>query len=147
MKIFLSQGFYPLIKSDLGSEFIHSIQTDLDKVTQSVRITTTAYSPRNNPVERSHKEIHAIMAKLLDTHKMWSDVLNYVQFVYNTTSHLATGFTPAYLQYGRDIHTSLSLLLPSSPEVVSSYGEYAQTVVSRMELANKLARETLCQAA
>ena len=147
MKIFLSHGFYPLIKSDLGSEFIHSIQADLDKVTQSVRITTTAYTPRNNPVERCHKELHAIIAKLLDNHKTWSDVLNYVQFVYNTTSHLATGFTPAYLQYGRDIHTSLNLLLPSSPEVVTSYGEYTQTVVSRMEIANMLARDTLGQAA
>ena len=63
------------------------------------------------------------------------------------TSHLATGFTPAYLQYGRDIHTSLNLSLPSSPEVVTSYGEYTQTVVSRMEIANRLAGETLSQAA
>jgi hypothetical protein len=147
MKIFLAQGFYPLIKSDMGSEFLHDIQADMDKLVQSVRITTTAYTPRNNPVERCHKEIHAIIAKLLDTHKMWSDVLNYVQFVYNTTIHLATGFTPAYLQYGREIHTSLNLLLPSPPEVIASYGDYAKQVYSRMEIANRLAMETLCQAA
>jgi len=143
MKIFLSQGYYPLVKSDLGSEFIHSIQADMDKLIQSVRITTTAYTPRNNPVERCHKEIHAIIAKLLDVHKMWSDVLNYVQFVYNTTTHLATGFTPAYLQYGREIHTSLNLLLPSPSEGVNSYGEYARNVTARMEITNKVARETL----
>jgi hypothetical protein len=99
---------------------------------------TTAYSPKNNPVERCHKEIHANVAKLLDTHKLRSDVLDYVQFVY---------LIPAYLQYGREIHTSLSLLLPSPSEVATSYGEYAKTIVSRMEIANKLARETLCQAA
>jgi hypothetical protein len=94
MKSVFSQGFSRLINSDLGSEFIHNIQAYVNKLVQSVRIATTAYSPWNNPVERCHKEIHAIIAKLLDTHKMWSDILNYVPFVYNTTSHLAMGLHP-----------------------------------------------------
>jgi hypothetical protein len=70
-----------------------------------------------------------------------------VQFVYNTTSHLATGFIPAYRQYGREIHTSLNLLLPSPSEVTTSYGEYARNVLSSMDIANMSARETACQAA
>jgi hypothetical protein len=147
MKIFLSQGSYPLIKLDLGSEFIHNIQADLHKLVQSVRMTTTAYTPWNNPVERCRKDTHAIIAKLLDTHKMWLGILNYVQFMYDTTSHLATGYTPAYLQYGREIHTSLNPSLPSPSEVTASYGDYARNVLSRTEIATKSARETLCQAA
>ena len=147
MRIFLSHGFYPLVKSDLGSEFIHAVQSDLDKVTQSVRITTTAYTPRNNPVERCHRELHAILGKLIDDHKKWSDVLTYVQFVYNTTQHLATNFTPAFLHFGRELSSSLNLLLPTPSQGVSSYGEFAQNVVDNMRLAIECARETLLNAA
>lgn len=148
MRIFLSHGFYSVVKSDLGSEFVNSVQSELDKVIQAVRITTTAYSPRNNPVERCHREIHAIIGKLIECHKTWSEILDYVQFVYNTTTHVATGFTPALLHLGREIQTSINLLLPSPPStVLDTYGEYAQKVITRMELANKVARDSLCHAA
>jgi hypothetical protein len=65
-QIYLRQGYYSAVKSDNGLEFINGVQSKLDKLTHSVRLKTTSYTPRNNPVERSHRSIDTMIGKLVD---------------------------------------------------------------------------------
>jgi hypothetical protein len=143
ISIYLSHGFYAAIKSDLGSEFINSIQAELDALTDVTRFTTTAYSPRNNPVERMHQSLHAAIAKLVDNHTKWSEYLDSIAFAFNSTVSKSTGFTPNYLQFGRELGNSVSLLLPKPPAESESYGQFASDVHERMTVAYDLAREEL----
>ena len=69
--------------------------------------------------------------------------LDYVAFAYNSTTHLATKFTPNFLQFGRELCSSLNLLLPKPTATYESHGQYAAEVSERAEVAYELAREFL----
>jgi hypothetical protein len=143
MQIFLQHGFYRVVKSDNGGEFICALQAELDKLMQSVRLTTLPYTPKQNSIERSHRTLHSMISKTIDNHAQWSSVLSYIAFVYNSTVHKSTGFTPHLLHYGRELANSVNLLLANPTTEYETYGEFASEVIERMTFAHQLARETL----
>jgi hypothetical protein len=143
IQIFLKHGFYPVIKSDNGGEFINSLQAELDELTGVTRLTTTPYTPRQNPVERVHRSINAMFGKVVNRHTDWSSWLSYIAFAYNSTVHKSTGFTPHFLHYGRELANSTNLLLANPTDEFSSHGEFASQMIERMAVAHQLAREEL----
>jgi hypothetical protein len=80
MQFFLRHGFYAYIKSDNGLEFINGLQEELDELTDTVRLKTLPYTPRHNPVERSHRTINSIIGKLVDKHSELSQCVEFVAF-------------------------------------------------------------------
>jgi hypothetical protein len=143
VQLFLKHGFYAVIKSDNGGEFINSLQAELDELTGVTRLTTTPYTPRQNPVERVHRSINAMFAKVVSRHTDWSPWLSYIAFAYNSTVHKSTGFTPHFLHYGRELANSTDLLLANPTEEFTSHGEFASQMIERMAVAHQLAREEL----
>jgi hypothetical protein len=116
---------------------------ELDKLTQSVRLKTIPYTPRNNPIERSHRSINAMIGKLIDKHSQWSTYLDFICFAYNSTMHKATGFTPNFLHFGRELGNSVDLILRNPADQYESHGEFAAGIIDRMDYAYKLAHEML----
>jgi hypothetical protein len=147
IRVFLRHGFYPVLRCDNGGEFISDLQQQLDRLLGTVRLRTHPYTPRQNPVERSHRTINSMIAKTVDHHRNWSDILEYVAFCYNSTVHKASSFTPHFLHFGRELSNSVNLLLSSPVEEAKSYGEFATALIERMSFAFALARETLQGAA
>jgi hypothetical protein len=147
IRVFLRHGFYPVLRCDNGGEFISDLQQQLDRLLGTVRLRTHPYTPRQNPVERSHRTINSMIAKTVDRHRNWSDILEYVAFCYNSTVHKASSFTPHFLHFGRELSNSVNLLLSSPVEEAKSYGEFATALIERMSFAFALARETLQGAA
>ena len=143
MDVYINHGFYAAIKCDMGSEFVNSVQAELDVLTGITRYTTTAYTPRQNPVERPHRELHGMIAKLVTNHASWKRILPYISFAYNSTIHSAHNFTPNFLHYGRELQTPLNLLLPQPPPEVESYGEFVSEIHNRISVAYDLARQAL----
>jgi hypothetical protein len=89
LSFFLQHGFYVVVKSDNGTEFINSLQAELEKLTQIRSLTSCAYDLRQTPVERSHRTINAMFAKNVDRHSDWAQYVNYIAFAYNSTVQIS----------------------------------------------------------
>jgi len=61
--------------------------------------TAQVHAPYCNPVERTNKTIKTMIAQYVDRNHRHIRALHYA---YNTARHEATGYTPAYLNYGRE---------------------------------------------
>jgi len=66
--------------------------------------TTPAYAPHCNPVERTNKTVKTMIAQYVDkNHRRWDRHITALQFAYNTAKHDSTEYTPAFLNYGREL--------------------------------------------
>ena len=64
---------------------------------------TPPYTPQCNPVERVNRVIKTMIAQLTNgDHRHWDHWLPEIMFAFNTARHDSTGYTPAYLNYGRE---------------------------------------------
>jgi hypothetical protein len=62
------------------------------------------YTPQCNPVERTNRTIKTMIAQYVGrNHRRWDEKLAALAYAYNSASHDATGFTPAYLNCGREL--------------------------------------------
>jgi len=56
-----------------------------------------------NPVERANRNLkQLIVSYIQDNHQKWDEYLNEIQFALNTAVQNSTGFSPAYLNFGRE---------------------------------------------
>jgi hypothetical protein len=135
MKYFLTFGFPAYLKTNSGREFVNEIQAELAKVTGVVHLKAVGYSPRKNPYERTHRNLHAVFAKLLHRHRDWPLHLEYVQLCSNATVNRDTGFTDNFLTFGRQLSNRVNLILDNPSAYPQSHGEFAAAVVERMRAA------------
>jgi hypothetical protein len=73
--------------------------------------------------------------------------LTHVAAAYNAAVQKATGFTPIFLHFGREMASQISVLLANPSSNCESNGEYANEVVQRINVAHQLACECLSQSA
>lgn len=81
----------------------------LQQLTYCLGIThgfTPVYHPETNPVERRNRDMKTQLAILVgDDHTTWADKLPSIRFTMNTAKSASTGYTPAYLTFGRNLRT------------------------------------------
>ena len=103
-KIISKWGTPRILFTDNGKEFVNRIMV---KLTQNFGIRhskTPRYHPQSNPTERCNRSIKtAIKAYLEKDHKEWDKNLDDLQFALNTSKHASTGFTPAFLNFRREL--------------------------------------------
>ncbi|XP_029674537.1 uncharacterized protein K02A2.6-like [Formica exsecta] len=79
----------------------------LAKVLQTFGIqhrTTPPYTPQCNPVERANRTIKTMIAQYVGKNqKAWDDHVPALRYAFNTAWNEATGYTPAYLNHGREL--------------------------------------------
>lgn len=103
---------------------------------------TPAYTPQCNPTERTNRTIKTMIRQYVNRdHRRWDEHLDELQFAYNTALHEATGFTPAYLNHGREL---------TAPPVSKTYrrdaAEAPQTVNRHLQDAYEVVRVNLARA-
>ncbi|XP_018359902.1 PREDICTED: uncharacterized protein K02A2.6-like [Trachymyrmex cornetzi] len=102
--VILRHGCPESVISDNGTQFK---STHLAKLLQNFNIEhrlTPAYTPQCNPVERTYRTVKTMLAQYVErNHKTWDEKLHELRFAYNTARHDATGYTPAYLNHGREL--------------------------------------------
>jgi len=103
-KIILVHGLFSEALTDGGREFCIKLSDAIYSILGIDKLKTTARKPlTNGAVEKLHRRLNSLLAKTVQKdHSNWSDLLAYVTFSYNITTHSATGFTPFYLMYGRE---------------------------------------------
>jgi hypothetical protein len=144
LRIFLRHGFYPVCHSDQGQEFLGEVTAQLQRLIGTQRSTSISLMPRQNLVERSHRYLHSLIAKTVELHKNWSEVIDFAVFAMNSTVNRSTGFTAHFLHFGRELPSAIETLLSNpTTEDWESYGEFARNIAERMQKGYLAAREVL----
>ena len=135
------------LHSDGGGEFDNEILSEVCRLAGVAKVKTTPYKPSSNPVERFHRTMHSLLAKVISDHQRdWDCYLAYITFCYNTSIHQGTGYTPYFLMHGTEARWNMDYLLDSLTTSRSS-NEHAAELTLRLEEAYRLTREQLGTAA
>lgn len=128
--------------TDRGANFTSTLMRRVCELLGVKQIFTTAYHPQSNGrVERFHKTLINSMACYVRRDGYdWDAWVPYAVMAYNATPHSATGFTPNYLMFGREISKPTSFIL--RPEGQASNPHFVTDLKAKLETAHEQARQT-----
>lgn len=141
------------IHSDQGRTYESRIFKELCRMLEIRKTRTSVRNPKGNgQSERFNRTLlRMIRAYLCDEQDEWDLHLGCLAGAYRATPHEATKMTPNLLTMGREVRLPAELLFGStcSPQEdeITSYGEYVDTLRSRMQHAHEVARKYLASSA
>jgi transposase InsO family protein len=103
IKVCLIHGIPQIILTDHGTNFMSQVFKQSCKLFKIQKVTSSAYHPESNgSLERSYKVlVEYLRCICAEKQSEWEKWIPFAIFVYNTTPHTATKFTPFELVYGR----------------------------------------------
>lgn len=128
------------IISDNGSQFTSKEFTGLLSELGIQHQRTPPYSPQCNPVERANRVVKTMISQYITgQHKTWDRYLPELNFAINSARHESTKFSPAYLNYGREM---------SAPNTLHNANERTdrQTQLTRLQDTMEFVRTSLAKA-
>lgn len=139
------------VLSDHGSQFENKVFSDLAHIYGFEQEFTPRYTPQANPVERTNRSVKCMVKQFCDENqKKWDVLLPELIFAYNTACHTSTGFSPAFLNYGRELNqpNSLSWEKVGRHRKQSSVTvkQHAEALQSRMKVLRDLVEQNLSKA-
>ena len=147
---FIARLGVPLkVTSYQGRTFVSETMANVCELLEIAKTRITSYRPMGNGlVER----FNGTLVKMLRTYATkkpteWDEYLPLVMAAYRATEHPATGFTPNYLMYGREVTTPIELAYPLQPREFVSTSGYAQEMEEALLEAYQHVRVSLKQAA
>ena len=145
-KIFPYIGLPRQLLSDNGGEFRNQLLDELAKRLDVDRIFTTAYTPSTNgTIERLHRTMNCMLGKVVSTNQRdWCVRLPTVMAAYRASVHSATGFSPNFLTFGRELNAPIDIVLgrPDDAEYHSP-NDFIEHKLLLMESAYALTRDHL----
>lgn len=117
-EIFLVYGVPQTLVCDNGTQFTGRLFRQLAEQYNISKIFYNArYHPQNNPAERVNRVVlSAISSYLRDNHRLWDVNLPKINQAIRLARHESTGFSPAFLVFGRFIPTSAKFYGPYRSE-------------------------------
>jgi len=104
-RIIYRHGCPDTVISDNGRQFAAAAMTNALQSFGIQAKKTPPYAPHCNPVERANKTIKTMVSQYVGkNHQQWDRHIAALQFAYNTAHHDTTGYTPAFLNHGRELH-------------------------------------------
>lgn len=132
------------ITTDQGAQFTSELFSEICKLLQVKQIQTTAYHPEaNGVVERSHQTLMNFLSHYINEKQDdWDEWIDYALMAYRTTPHTATGYSPYYLNHGREARLPTEL---QTSKLAKDYNEddYVQHVVKGLQQAYENTQEKL----
>lgn len=113
------------------------------KIQKIRKLQTTPYHPQtNDALERSHRGLAEYLRNFVQKDPLeWCQWIPFAIFVYNTTPHTSTQFTPHELIYG--FLAEIPSGLTRKPQVSYNYENYASELRARLQHSHAIARENL----
>lgn len=149
-EIFCRYGIPDVIHSDQGTQFTSNLFKEAGRAL-GVKVTRTpAYNPQSNQVERSHRDLGAMLRALVgEDQSEWEDVLPQALFAMRTAVNRMTGLAPYQLLFGREASQPLDQAFgpPQAwPEGPLHHQQYVKKLRDRVEAAHAFARAHLSKA-
>ena len=112
--VFLRYGILQRILSDQGTPFHNQLTTEILKLFNVKRLSTSAYHPQTNGTcERFNATLAAMLSKYVDKEqRTWDQALPYLLFAFNSSSHDVTGASPYKLLFGREAVLPIDIEMP-----------------------------------
>lgn len=137
-------GFPDQLITDNASYFTSKVFVDACSAVGIRHKKTSPYHPQANITERVNRNLKMMLVSHTNRHKDWDARLTEFGFATRTTANRSTGFTPAYLNLGREISFPLeNRLQPLGDHPGRSYARYAEDLRNRISTAVRSARENL----
>lgn len=137
-EIFLRFGTPRRLISDNGSQFVSAVMQKLTFCMDIEHILLPVYHPQANPVERRNRDLkHQLAIQVGTNHDNWPVQLAAIRFAMNTAKSDSTGYTAAYLTFGRnlraqeDIRNDLRAIVRNEnfiPEITPKLLQLTETV-------------------
>jgi hypothetical protein len=98
--------------SDRGGNFTSKLFRQICSELKIRRVLTSAYHPQSNgALERTHRTIkNSLTAYVHKDQRRWDEYIPKIIYAYNSAPHSATGFSPGYLLFGRELELPLDHL-------------------------------------
>jgi hypothetical protein len=143
LNIILKMGTPKQILTDQGANFLSDLFKNVCKLLRIKKLQTTAFTPESNGgVERSQRVLMEYLRHYINEDQTnWDEWVPYAMYVYNTTTHSATGYTPFELVYG--FQSTLPSTLHETPSPQYNYDDYVMELKGRLQMAHEIARQTL----
>ncbi|CAH2214740.1 jg27622 [Pararge aegeria aegeria] len=131
--VFLIHGIPSTILMDNGKQFTGNV---LKALFTSYNIPNVRYTPKYTPqintVERYNRTIMVAVSSYVENdHRSWDKNLPKIQFALNSSVSEATGFTPSFLVFGRELVSCGSYYVDkdlTSDIIFSPRDEYAENL-------------------
>lgn len=133
-EIILKFGIPQVPLTDQGSNFLSDLFSNVCKLLRVKRIKTSPYHPEaNGALDRTHRVlVEYLRCYILEHQTGWERWIPYATFVFNTTPHSSTGFTPHEVLFGRKPSIP-GVLQKEIPEIRYNYDSYVQELQPRLE--------------
>ena len=142
--IFCKFGTVRRILTDQGKEFDNALLHNLCNLFGIRKIRTTAYNPAaNGRIERTHRTLNSILAKLIDTNQRnWHEVLDFAVAAFNATENGSTSLSPNFVMFGRELLTPFDLLSAPIPDGSPPLlDEYVLNLKETIEKTSEIVRQ------
>ena len=112
------------ILTDNGTEFKNKLWTEVFDKLKTEQKFTPIYSPQcNSRIERFHKFLKATIAKQLETHMKWDDLVWKATAAYNFFPTESSGVAPFFLMFRCEATVKHTLLESERPKYLGTdYG-------------------------
>ena len=143
--VLLRFGCPEILLSDNGVQYISTIFKNVCQKFGIIQKFTPLYHPQANPTERYNRTIKTSLTMYCrENQKLWDQHIEEVLYAINTCKNDTTGFSPAYLNYGRelktphDIHNDLEITT-----YILDHKNLADSLHKNLQLSFQKASETL----
>ena len=142
-QIVLKYGTPSVVQTDQGANFLSEVFRSTCKILKIQKIQSTAFHPESQgSIERSHRVLAEYLRHYVNQDQTnWDVWVPFATYVYNTTVHSATGFTPFELLFGRP--STLPSALKKPPEPQYNYDDYVSELKSRLQTVHQDAHRNL----
>lgn len=140
--VILKYNIPEYVVSDQGSTFLSDVFKEITKLFKIKKITTTAYRPNSNIVERFHRTLGQHLTTCVHANpSSWHEHLDAAVFAYNNTINSATGYSPHELLFGYAVQLPDKIIRNNSP--IYNYESYKENLRANLSKFWKLARENI----
>jgi len=123
--VFREHGIPEKVISNRGPQFVSQFMKELYQVLRIKANASTAYHPQmDRQMEQVNQEVREFLTMFVNHQQdNWSDWLAVAQFCHNDRIHSATGFSPFFLNNGRNPRKGLELTIERKVQAVDEWIE------------------------
>lgn len=138
------------IHSDQGRNFESALFREVCRLLEITKTRSSPYHPQSNGlVERFNRTLASMIRCQIENNLTdWDLHIPLLTAAYRSTVHPATGFSPNFLMFGRELNLPTDLVFPRPrQEVPQDLPEYVVALQERLHSCFELARQTLKESA